>query len=435
MNIPVVALVGRPNVGKSALFNRLIGENTAIVSEVAGTTRDRHFGRAEWAGRQFWLVDTGGLTDDPSIPMDVEIRKQVLQAIEEADLLMLVVDAKAGLHPSDQRVVDLLRDAQKPWVLVANKVDNPQSHDFYEFYNLGAGDPIPVSATNGKGSGDLLDAVVERIGEVQQEESTALKVAVIGRPNVGKSSFVNRLLGEDRLVVSDVAGTTRDAIDTPMIYHGREMIFIDTAGLRRQSKVDEGVEFYSALRTRRAIERSDICILMLDASQGLENQDLKIATLAWEAGRGLIIVVNKWDLKEKDDKTAAKFEKECQEKAPYLRFVPFLFSSALTGQRVTRVLELIIQVDAERHKRVSTSQINTTLEELLARRQPPQAAGREVKLNYATQVETAPPAIAIFGNNPDLVQEHYVRYLHNGFRAAWGFTGNPLQILLRSKAG
>ena len=435
MNIPVVALVGRPNVGKSALFNRLIGENTAIVSEVAGTTRDRHFGRAEWAGRQFWLVDTGGLTDDPSIPMDVEIRKQVLQAIEEADLLMLVVDAKAGLHPSDQRVVDLLRDAQKPWVLVANKVDNPQSHDFYEFYNLGAGDPIPVSATNGKGSGDLLDAVVERIGEVQEEESTALKVAVIGRPNVGKSSFVNRLLGEDRLVVSDVAGTTRDAIDTPMIYHGREMIFIDTAGLRRQSKVDEGVEFYSALRTRRAIERSDICILMLDASQGLENQDLKIATLAWEAGRGLIIVVNKWDLKEKDDKTAAKFEKECQEKAPYLRFVPFLFSSALTGQRVTRVLELIIQVDAERHKRVSTSQINTTLEELLARRQPPQAAGREVKLNYATQVETAPPAIAIFGNNPDLVQEHYVRYLHNGFRAAWGFTGNPLQILLRSKAG
>jgi GTP-binding protein len=435
MNIPVVALVGRPNVGKSALFNRLIGENTAIVSEVAGTTRDRHFGRAEWAGRQFWLVDTGGLTDDASIPMDVEIRKQVLQAIEEADLLMLVVDAKAGLHPSDQRVVELLRDAQKPWVLVANKVDDPQSHDFYEFYNLGAGDPVPVSATNGKGSGDLLDAVVERIGEAQQEESTALKVAVIGRPNVGKSSFVNRLLGEDRLVVSDVAGTTRDAIDTPMLYHGREMIFIDTAGLRRQSKVDEGVEFYSALRTRRAIERSDICILMLDATQGLENQDLKIATLAWEAGRGLIIVVNKWDLKDKDDKTAAKFEKECQEKAPYLRFVPFLFSSALTGQRVTRVLELILQVDAERHKRVSTSQINTTLEELLARRQPPQAAGREVKLNYATQVETAPPAIAIFGNNPDLVQEHYVRYLHNGFRAAWGFTGNPLQILLRSKAG
>ena len=435
MNIPVVALVGRPNVGKSALFNRLIGENTAIVSDVAGTTRDRHFGRAEWAGRDFWLVDTGGLTDDPTVPMDLEIRKQVLQAIQEADLMLLVVDAKVGLHPSDQRVLELLRDAQKPWLLVANKVDDPSTHDFYEFYNLGAGDPLPVSASNGKGSGDLLDAVAERIGEVAGEESAALKVAVVGRPNVGKSSFVNRLLGEDRLVVSDVAGTTRDAIDTPMTYHGREMVFIDTAGLRRQSKVDEGVEFYSALRTRRAIERSDICILMLDAVQGLENQDLKIATLAWEAGRGLIIVVNKWDLKEKDDKTAAKFEKECQEKAPYLRFVPFLFSSALTGQRVHRVLDVILEVDGERHKRVTTSQINTTLEELLARRQPPQAAGREIKLNYATQVETAPPAIAIFGNNPDLVQEHYVRYLHNGFRAAWGFTGNPLLILLRRKAG
>ena len=435
MNIPVVALVGRPNVGKSALFNRLIGENTAIVSDIAGTTRDRHFGRAEWAGRDFWLVDTGGLTDDPTIPMDVEIRRQVLQAIQEADLMLLVVDAKVGLHPSDQRVLELLRDAQKPWLLVANKVDDPSTHDFYEFYNLGAGDPLPVSASNGKGSGDLLDAIVDRFGEVTFEESTALKVAVVGRPNVGKSSFVNRLLGEDRLVVSDVAGTTRDAIDTPMTYHGREMVFIDTAGLRRQSKIDEGVEFYSALRTRRAIERSDICILMLDAVQGLENQDLKIATLAWDAGRGLIIVVNKWDLKEKDDKTAAKFEKECQEKAPYLRFVPFLFSSALTGQRVQRVLELILEVDAERHKRVTTSQINTTLEELIARRQPPQAAGREVKLNYATQVETAPPAIAIFGNNPDLVQEHYVRYLHNGFRAAWGFTGNPLLILLRRKAG
>jgi GTP-binding protein len=367
--------------------------------------------------------------------MDVEIRKQVLQAIQEADLMLLVVDAKVGLHPSDQRVLELLRDAQKPWLLVANKVDDPSTHDFYEFYSLGAGDPLPVSATNGKGSGDLLDAIADRIGDVTFEESTALKVAVVGRPNVGKSSFVNRLLGEDRLVVSDVAGTTRDAIDTPLTYHGREMVFIDTAGLRRQSKIDEGVEFYSALRTRRAIERSDICILMLDAVQGLENQDLKIATLAWEAGRGLIIVVNKWDLKEKDDKTAAKFEKECQEKAPYLRFVPFLFTSALSGQRVQRVLDVILAVDAERHKRVTTSQINTTLEELVARRQPPQAAGREVKLNYATQVETAPPAIAIFGNNPDLVQEHYVRYLHNGFRAAWGFTGNPLLILLRRKAG
>ena len=435
MTIPVVAVVGRPNVGKSALFNRLVGGSTAIVSDEAGTTRDRHFGRAEWAGRAFWLVDTGGLPENTSLPMDLEIRKQVLHAVDEADLLLLVVDAKVGAHPSDARVVDLLRDSGKPWLLVANKVDNPQNTDYYEFYTLGAGDPVPVSATNGKGSGDLLDAIVDRFPPSEAEETPALRVAVIGRPNVGKSSFINRLLGEDRLVVTDVAGTTRDAIDTPLTYHGREIIFVDTAGLRRQSKIDEGIEFYSSLRTRRAIERADICILMLDATQGLENQDLKIAALAWEAGRGLVVVVNKWDLKEKDDKTSAKFEKEAGEKAPFLRFVPFLFTSALTGQRVTRALDLLLEVDAERHKRVPTSQINTTLESLLARRQPPQAAGREVKLNYATQVETAPPAIAVFGNHPDLVQEHYVRYLHNGFRAAWHFTGNPLQILLRRKAG
>ena len=434
MNIPVVALVGRPNVGKSALFNRVIGDNSAIVNDEAGTTRDRHFGRAEWNGRAFWLVDTGGLTDDPHIPMDLEIRRQVLQAIEEADLLLLVVDAKAGLHPSDSRVVDLLREARKPWVLVANKVDDPTSTDFYEFYNLGAGDPVPVSAANGKNSGDLLDAIVERIPAAPVEEAEALHVAVIGRPNVGKSSFVNRLLGEDRLVVSDEAGTTRDAIDTPMQYHGRTLIFIDTAGLRRQSKIDDGVEFYSSLRSRRAIERADICLLLIDAVEGLHNQDLKIATLAWESGRGLIIVVNKWDLMEKDDKSAAKFQKEAEEKAPYLRFVPFIFTSALTGQRVTRTLETLLEVEAERSKRISTAQVNKRLEELLARRQPPQAAGREIKLSYATQVEVAPPTFAVFGNHPDLLQEHYVRYLHNGFREAWGFTGNPLRILLKRKA-
>ncbi|HEX6575813.1 MAG TPA: ribosome biogenesis GTPase Der, partial [Gemmatimonadaceae bacterium] len=300
MNIPVIALIGRPNVGKSALFNRIVGEGTAIVSEEAGTTRDRHFARADWNGRNFWLVDTGGLTDDPRIPMDVEIRRQVHQAIEEADLLLFVVDAKAGLHPSDARVVELLRESRKPWVLVANKVDDPESTDFYEFYSLGAGDPIPVSAQNGKNSGDLLDVVVEKIPEVDEEPGDALRVAVIGRPNVGKSSLINRLLGEDRLVVADEAGTTRDAIDTPMMYHDREIIFVDTAGLRRQSKVDEGVEFYSSLRSRRAIERADICILVIDAIEGLHNQDLKIAALAWESGRGLIVVVNKWDLAEKD---------------------------------------------------------------------------------------------------------------------------------------
>jgi GTP-binding protein len=247
---------------------------------------------------------------------------------------------------------------------------------------------------------------------------------------------VNKLLGEDRLVVSEIAGTTRDAIDTPMRYHGRSFVFVDTAGLRRQSKIDDGIEFYSSLRTRRAIERADICILMVDATEGeIQNQDLKIAALAWEAGRGLILVVNKWDLAEKDDKASAKYEKSAAEKAPFLKFVPFVFTSALTGQRVNRVLELILEVEEERAKRITTSEVNEKLGELLARRQPPQAAGREIKLNYATQVETSPPTIAIFGNAPDLVEEHYIRYLHNGFRGYWGFTGNPLRIVMRRKAG
>lgn len=435
-DIPVVALVGRPNVGKSALFNRLIGDDAAIVSEEAGTTRDRHFALCTWNDRSFWLVDTGGIVEDSDLPMNVAIRRQVVQAIAEADLMLITVDAKAGLHPSDARLVDLVRNSRKPWVLVANKVDDPRSTDFFEFFNLGAGDPMPVSATNGKSSGDLLDAIVKRLPTTGSDDAPeALRIAVIGRPNVGKSSFINRLLGEDRLVVDDIAGTTRDAIDTPFTFHGRDFIFVDTAGLRRQARIDDGVEFYSSLRSRRAIDRADICLLMIDATEGLHNQDLKIATLAWDAGRGMIILVNKWDLKEKDDKTSAKFQKECIEKAPYLKFVPFLFTSAITGQRVTKVLDVILEVEAERSKRISTSEVNDALAELLARRQPPQAAGREIKLNYATQVETSPPAIAVFGNHPDLVQEHYVRYLHNGFREKWGFHGNPLRILLRRKAG
>jgi GTPase len=434
MTTPTVALIGRPNVGKSALFNRIVGANTAIVTDEPGTTRDRHFARAEWAGKGFWLVDTGGLVEDSHAPMNVEIRRQVEQAIAESDLLLFVVDAKNGVTPSDQRIAGLLRESRRPWLLIANKVDDPASTDFYEFYDLGAGDPLPVSAANGKGSGDLLDVIVDKIPTSEAVEPPGLRVAVIGRPNVGKSSIVNRLLGEDRLVVAEEGGTTRDAIDAPLNYHGQPMIFVDTAGLRRQSKVDDGIEFYSALRTRRAIERADICVLVLDANEGLLAQDLKIATLAWEAGRGLIVVVNKWDLKEKGDKTAAHFEKKAAEKAPFLGFVPFLFTSAVTGQRITRILDAVLAVDSERRKRIPTSEVNETLQALVARRQPPQAAGRDVRLNYATQVEVAPPTIAVFGNHPDLVQEHYVRYLHNGFRAAWGFTGSPLRVVMRGKA-
>lgn len=434
MNIPVVALIGRPNVGKSELFNRLAGGDAAIVSAKAGTTRDRNFARAEWNGRAFWLVDTGGLTDDPRVPMDVEIRRQVMQAIAEADVFLLVVDAKAGAHPQDLRVIEIVRGSGKPWLLVANKVDDPRSPDFFEFYNVGAGDPHPVSAKNGKGSGDLLDALVDSFPEGIPEPSDDLRIAVVGRPNVGKSSIVNRLLGEERLVVTETAGTTRDAIDTPMQYHGRTLVFVDTAGLRRQSRVDEGIEFYSTLRTRRAIERADICVLVIDATEGIENQDLKIATLAWERGTGLVVVVNKWDLVEKDGKTADAFRKAAGEKAPFLKFVPFLFTSALTGQRITKLLDVILEVEVERERRITTARVNERLGELVARLQPPQAAGREIKLLYATQVEVKPPTFAIFGNHPDLVAEHYLRYLHNGFRDSWGFIGSPLRIVLRRRA-
>jgi GTP-binding protein len=431
-----VAILGAPNAGKSSLLNALAQRDAAIVSEEAGTTRDRHFSRAEWNGRAFWLVDTGGLSDDPNLPMDLEIRQQVAVAIEEADLLLFVVDVSVGVHPSDAKVGDLLRASGKPLLLVANKVDDPSRTDWYEFYRLGMGDPFPVSAQNGKNSGDLLDALVERLPASTPEDEEALRVAVVGRPNVGKSSFVNRLLGENRLVVSDIAGTTRDAIDTPMYYHGRKMIFVDTAGLRRQTKIDDGIEFYSSLRSRRAIERANICVLVIDATEGeFHHQDLKIAHMAWEAGRGLIVIVNKWDLVEKDDKATHKFEKKAHEKAPFLKHVPFLFTSALTGQRVSKVLDIIQLVDEESRKRVSTSEVNERLGELLARRQPSQAAGREVKLNYATQVSVSPPTFAVFGNHPDLVEEHYVRFLHNGFRESWPFTGNPVRILLRRKSG
>jgi GTP-binding protein len=413
-----------------------VGETAAIVSEEAGTTRDRHFGRAEWGGRPFWLVDTGGLVEDSSVPMDTEIRKQVRQAIDEATLLLLVVDAKVGVHPSDARIADLLRNARKPFLVVANKVDDPSSTDFYEFYRLGVGEVHPVSAQNGKGSGDLLDAVVAAIPDEPAPEDEAIRVAVIGRPNVGKSSFVNRLLGEERLVVHDAAGTTRDAIDAPMRYKGQDVVFVDTAGLRRQARIDEGVEFYASLRTRRAIDSADVCLLVIDATEGLQNQDLKIAALAWEAGRGLLLIFNKWDLYEDTDhKSAEKIRKEAVDKAPFLGHVPVLFTSAVTGQRVSKVLDLVLEVQGERTRRISTSQVNEGLEAFVTRLQPPQAAGREVKLNYATQVDVAPPTFAIFGNNPDAIPEHYLRYLQNQMRERWGFVGTPLRIVMRRKGG
>jgi GTP-binding protein len=408
----------------------------AIVENVPGVTRDRNFGRAEWAGHHFYLIDTGGLEPESEEPMAALIRRQVLAAIEEAELLVFVVDGRAGLHPVDRQIAEILRKARQPIVLVVNKLDRlPEDLGHHDFWELGLGEPLPVSAISGKGSGDVLDAVVAHLPETPSELAmdATLSVAVIGKPNVGKSSFVNRLLGSERMVVSEVAGTTRDSIDTPLRYHGRTLNFIDTAGLRRQSRIDESLEYYSALRSARAIDRADICLLLIDATEPIHNQDLKIAEKALEAGCGLIIVVNKWDLVEKDDKTASAYERHLRESARSLRWVPILFASALSGQRVQRVLDLILEVAAERSRRIPTREVNEVLNQLAMRQQPAHHRGHPVKFLYATQANLLPPTIVIFVNHPKGVSEHYLRYLENGFRDRWGFVGVPLRIRLRGR--
>ncbi|MBX3145737.1 MAG: ribosome biogenesis GTPase Der [Gemmatimonadales bacterium] len=438
MSKPTVAIVGRPNVGKSTLFNRLIGGRVAIVADQAGTTRDRHFGDAEWNGRPFWVVDTGGMVPDSQDSMDRAIRRQAELAIEEADLIMFVVDSREGFHPIDQAVAEYLRRSNRPVLLVANKLDNmPRESPDPEFYSLGLGEPVPVSAAVGKGSGDLLDAIVERLPPAEDiEASEEVRVAIVGRPNVGKSSLVNRLLGEDRHVVSPVAGTTRDAIDSVMTYHGRTVRFIDTAGLRRKSRVDDDVEFYSTVRTSRAIEDSHVCVLVVDAAQGVHHQDLRIATDAWERGKGLVVAVNKWDLvDEKDANTAVRGHAIVVEKAPFLADVPFVYLSAETGQRARKILDSILEVAEARTRRVATAEVNKVLESLLARNQPPQKSGEEVRLFYASQIAVAPPTFALISNRPDDVPEHYLRYLTKGFREAWAFSGVPLRLKLRARKG
>lgn len=436
MKLPVVAVVGRPNVGKSTFFNRVLGQRLAIVEDRPGVTRDRNFARAEWAGRDFFLVDTGGLIEDPDLPMDRLIRQQVLTAIGEADVVVQVVDGKAGPHPLDYHVAEHLRRTQKPTILVVNKIDNlgaPTATAHHDFWDLGLGDPQPMSSISGKGSGDILDNIIAHLPDVEPEEDTSLRVAVIGKPNVGKSSFVNRLLGEERLVVSDEAGTTRDAIDTPMQFKGRTFVFVDTAGLRRQSKIEDGVEFYSAIRTARSIERADVCVLLIDATEPIHIQDLKVAQKAWDAGCGLIVVANKWDLVEKETMTAPRYEKEIRDRATFLKWVPIIFTSTITGQRVHKVLELILEVEEQRERRISTHEVNEVMRALVTRAKPPQSQGRPVKFMYGTQAATRPPTFVLFSNQPDAVAESYQRYLHNGFREAWGFSGVPLRIELRSR--
>jgi len=433
---PTVAIVGRPNVGKSTLFNRVVGGRPAIVSERPGTTRDRHFGEAEWQGRRFWVVDTGGLVPDSDEPMDKAIRRQVDFALAEADVVLFVADGRAGVHPVDRAIADRLRSARRPVVLAVNKLDDlERTSAHYEFYELGFGDPYGVSAAVGKGSGDLLDALVERLpARDPAEQEDVVNVAVVGRPNAGKSSLVNRLLGEERVVVAPEAGTTRDAVDSPLRYKGFTLNFIDTAGLRRRAKVEDDLEFYSTLRTERAVERAEVCVLVVDAMVGLHNQDLRIATAAWDGGCGLIVVVNKWDLvEEKDANTARRGQEELIAKAPFLRYVPFVYVSALTGQRARKVLDLILEVAEAREHRVPTAEVNQVLQALLERNAPPQKPGEEVKLLYASQIGTAPPTFAIVSNRPDDVPESYQRYLSHGFRAEWPFTGSPLRLKFTSR--
>ncbi len=435
--LPTVAIIGRPNVGKSTFFNRILGERQAIVEDRPGVTRDRNFARAEWAGRSFYIVDTGGLEPEISEPFADVVRAQVLAAIREADLLVFMVDGQAGPHPSDQQIAELLRTSNRPVLLLVNKLDKlPQETAQHDFWELGLGEPVPVSSATGKGSGDVLDQIVVGLPAPTSEEAEdrPLHVAVIGKPNVGKSSFINKLLGEDRLVVSEIAGTTRDAIDTPMRYHGQTMVFIDTAGLRKQARIEPGIEYFSALRAQRAIDRADVCILLVDATESeLHVQDLKIAEKAWAAGKSLIVVVNKWDLVEKETGTSVDFEKRIRERIPMMRWVPILFASALTGQRVQKVLDLVVDTAEQRQRRIATREVNDVVRELARRQPPPHHRGMHVKIMYATQVDKAPPTFVLFVNYAQSMTPAYLRFLVKGFRAAWGFWGSPVRLRLRAR--
>ena len=436
--IPVVAVVGRPNVGKSTLFNRFVGRRLAIVDNAPGVTRDRNFARADWAGRAFFIVDTGGVIEDSDEPLDRAVREQALAAVAEADVILFVVDSRTGIHPLDEKLASILRKSPQPVLLVVNKLDNyPKDQGHLDFWALGMGEPYPLSATSGKASGDLLDAVVARFPEPMEEEEDAgtIRVAVVGKPNVGKSSFVNRLFGEERMVVSEIAGTTRDPVDTPMQYHGKTLVFVDTAGLRRQSKIIDSLVFYSSLRTARVVQEADVCLVLVDAQEDMATQDLRVAEQGWEAGTGVILVLNKWDLVEKETGTGPDREKAMKLKAPFLQWVPMIFTSAITGQRIRKTLDMILEVQEERHRRVETHEVNEVLESMVRHQPPPHSRGRQVKLRYGTQVSVAPPTFLLFSNLPKEIPAHYIRYVHNTFRAHWGFKGTPIRIRFRKSQG
>ena len=438
MNAPTVAIVGRPNVGKSTLFNRILRKRVAIVAEQAGVTRDRQFADAEWAGHDFRLVDTGGIVENPDRRLDREVRDQVAVALDHADSIIFVVDGRAGVHAVDRYIADMLLRSGRPTVLAVNKLDELGDADaHYEFYELGLGDPVPLAALSGAGSGDLLDRVVETLpgDDVDAAADVDLRLAVIGRPNVGKSSFVNRLLGEERVIVHEEAGTTRDAIDTYVEIAGRRVCLIDTAGLRRRSRVEDDVEFYGRLRAEAAIDRADVCLLLVDTSVGAANQDFRIGQAAWDEGKGLVFVANKWDLiEDRGPRVLAEFERDLRTRAHYLRWVPIITISALSGQRVGKVVEMALDVQQRRAKRVPTADVNRVLRELVDRRQPPQGGRGDVRILYGSQVAASPPLFVLWSNRPEDLKEHYVRYLTTGFREAWGFEGSPIRIRLKKRS-
>ncbi len=437
MSKPIVAIVGRPNVGKSTLFNVLAGEMISIVKDTPGVTRDRIYAEVTWLDRNFTMIDTGGIEPDSKDIILSQMREQAQIAIDTADVIIFLTDVRQGLVDSDSKVADMLRRSGKPVVLVVNKVDSFDKFmpDVYEFYNLGIGDPIPVSAASRLGIGDMLDEVVKYFPEYkgEEEEDERPRIAIVGKPNVGKSSIINKLLGKNRVIVSDIAGTTRDAIDTAIKFNGKEYVFIDTAGLRRKNKIKEEIERYSIIRTVTAVERADVVLIVIDATEGVTEQDAKIAGIAHERGKGIIIVVNKWDAIEKHDKTMNEYEKQIRNTLSFLPYAEIMYVSAETGQRLPKLYEMIDVVMENQTLRVATGVLNEIMTEAVAMQQPPSDKGKRLKLYYITQVSVKPPTFVIFVNDKELMHFSYLRYLENKIREAFGFRGTSLKFFVRER--
>ncbi|MDD7050147.1 MAG: ribosome biogenesis GTPase Der [Lachnospiraceae bacterium] len=434
---PIVAVVGRPNVGKSTLFNAMAGEKIAIVKDTPGITRDRIYADVSWLDHSFTLIDTGGIEPDSKDIILSQMREQAEIAMATADVIIFLVDVRQGLVDADAKVADMLRRSQKPVVLVVNKVDSFDKFmaDTYEFYNLGIGEPIPISAANRLGIGDMLDTVISYFPEEAEadDEDDRPRIAIVGKPNVGKSSLINKLLGENRLIVSDIAGTTRDAIDAEVIHNGKEYVFIDTAGLRRKNKIKEELERYMIIRTVAAVERADVVVLLIDAGEGVTEQDAKIAGIAHERGKGMIIAVNKWDSIEKDDKTIYKFTRKIQDTLSFMQYAQLVFISALTGQRLPKLFDTIDAVIENCTLRISTGVLNEIMTEAVAMQQPPSDKGKRLRLYYITQAAVKPPTFVIFVNDKELMHFSYTRYIENQIRNAFGFQGTPLKFIIRER--